>query len=171
MLRKISIIVLNFLFIKNAFAGAFLSTGAVYSKSKDNSFYMQPQTNINASYGYFLKANNYTLTFQTNRLINKTQNQFIQSKANGKAYELKTRLRADSLLLGYKFKRFNPSIVVSNARLERTLTERKVNNALLYGLNFNYFIDRNISLSTTYIAPNKEFGLVGAGLVSINYLF
>lgn len=169
MLRKISIIFL--ILTQNAFAGAFLSAGAIYSKSKDDSFYMQEKTSINASYGYFFLASNYNFSITTNRLINKTQNQFIQSKSTGKAYELKTRLRADSLLIGYKFKRFNPSIVISNARLERTLISKKVNSALLYGLNLNYFIDKNISLSTTYIAPNKEFGLIGAGLLSINYFF
>lgn len=169
MLRKISIIFL--ILTQNAFAGAFLTAGAVYSKSTDDSFYMQEKTSINASYGYFFLASNYTFTISSNRLVNKTQNQFIQSKTTGKAYELKTRLRADSLLIGYKFKRFNPAIVVSNARLERTLTARKVNNALLYGLNVNYFIDKNYSISGTYIAPNKEFGLVGAGLLSINYFF
>lgn len=171
MLLKISIILLQLLFIKEAFGGVFLSASEVYSKSRDDNLYLKPQVNLSASYGYFIKANNYTLTIQTNRLINKTNTQFTQNKANGKSYELKTRLRADTLLIGYKFKRFNPAIVLTNARLERNITSRQVNNTILYGLNINYFIDKNYSISGTYIAPNKEFGLIGAGLLSINYFF
>lgn len=168
---RIILILLQFFLIKEAFGGAIITGSAVYSKQTDKDFYLQEKISPSLSYGYFNNIGNYTGTIQTNRLLNKTQRQFIQSKSNGKAYELKSRLRIDTLLLGYKFKQFNPSLIITNARLERTLTVRKVDNTILFGLNFNYFVDKNISLSTSIIAPNKDFGLVGAGLLSINYLF
>lgn len=152
-------------------ANTYLGGGVMYQKSHDKSFYSQEKVLPILSAGYFTEFKNITTSVQTNRISNFVQKDFVKSKQNGKAYELKSRLTADSVSLGYKFGRFNPAFAISNVRLEKTLDKRKINHALIYSLNVNYFFNKNISMATAIIAPNKELGLTRACLLSINYFF
>lgn len=168
---KIMLIFLLFFLTKNSFANPYLSAGIMYQKSQDKSFHLQEKISPTLSAGYFANFKNITATIQTNRISNFVQKDFAKSKQNGKAYELKSRLTADSVSIGYKFGRFNPAFVLSNVRLEKTLDSRKINHSLIYSLNVNYFFNKNISISTAIVSPNKELGLTSAGLLSINYFF
>lgn len=152
-------------------ANPYLSGGVVYQKSHDKSFYLQKKVSPILSAGYFTTFKNITASVQTNRISNFVQKDYVKSKQNGKAYELKSRLTADSVSLGYKFGKINPALVLSNVRLERTLNSRKINHSLIYSLNVNYFFNKNISVATALVAPNRELGLTSAGLISLNYFF
>jgi hypothetical protein len=80
-------------------------------------------------------------------------------------------LTADSFSIGYKFGGFNTAFVISNVRLEKTIDKRKINHALIYSLNLNYFFAKNVSVATALVAPNRELGLTRAVLLSLNYFF
>lgn len=168
---KIMLFFLLFFLTKNSFASPYLSGGVLYQKHYDKSFFLQEKVSPTFSAGYFTNFKNITGTIQTNRISNFVQKDFVKNKQNGKAYELKSRLTADSLSIGYKFGKFNPAFVISNVRLEKTLDSRKINHALIYSLNFNYFFAKNVSVATALVAPNRELGLTSAGLISLNYFF
>jgi len=168
---RIILIFLLFFFSKNSFANPYLSLGAVYQKQNDKSFYLKEKILPTASIGYFTNIKNLTATIQTNRIANFVNKEFIKNKKDGKAYELKSRLTADSLSIGYKFGKFNPAFFISNVRLEKTITKRKINHAIIFGLNLNYFCSKNVSVATAIVAPNYELGLTIAGLLSLNYFF
>ena len=165
------LIFLLFFLTKNSFANPYLSGGLIYQKSQDKSFYLQEKVSPTLSGGYFTTFKNITASVQSNRILNFVQKDFVKSKQNGKAYELKSRLTADSISLGYRFGKFNPAFVVSNVRLQRTLGNRKINHAFIYSLNVNYFFAKNVSVATALVKPNRELGLTSAGLISLNYFF
>jgi hypothetical protein len=168
---RIILIFLLFFLSKNSFANPYLTVGAVYQKQDDKSFYLKEKILPTASIGYFTNIKNLTGTIQTNRISNFVNKEFIKNKIDGKAYELKSRLTADTISFGYKFGKFNPAIFISNVKLQKTITKRKINHAILFGLNLNYFYSKNISVVTAIVAPNKELGLTVAGLLSLNYFF
>jgi hypothetical protein len=168
---KIMLFLLFLFFTKNSLASPYLSTGILYQKNHDKSFYLQEKISPTISVGYFTTFKNLTGTFQTNRISNFVQKDFVKNKQNGKAYELKSRLTADSISIGYKFGKFNPAFAISNVRLEKTIDKRRINYALIYSLNINYFFAKNISVATALVAPNRELGLTSAGLISLNYFF
>lgn len=168
---RIMLFFLLVFFTKNSFASPYLSGGVLYQKHYDKSFYLQEKVSPTLSAGYFTNFKNITGTFQTNRISNFVQKDFVKNKQNGKAYELKSRLTADSMSIGYKFGKFNPAFAISNVRLEKTLDTQKINHALIYSLNLNYFFGKNVSVATAVVAPNRELGLTIAGLLSFNYFF
>lgn len=168
---KIMLFFLLVFFTKNSLASPYLSGGVMYQKSHDKSFHLQEKVSPTLSAGYFTNFKNITGTIQTNRISNFVQKDFVKNKQNGKAYELKSRLTADSMSIGYKFGKFNPAFAISNVRLEKTLETRKINHALIYSLNLNYFFGKNVSVATALVAPNRELGLTSAGLLSLNYFF
>lgn len=168
---RIILIFLLFFFSKNSFANPYLSVGAVYQKQNDKSFYLKEKILPTLSIGYFTNIKNLTATIQTNRISNFSNKEFIKSKEDGKAYELKNRLTADTISIGYKFNKLNPSFFVSNVKSEKKTKQRKINHAIIFGLNLNYFCAKNISVATAIVAPNKELGLTIAGLLSLNYFF
>lgn len=168
---KIMLFFLLFFLTKNSLASPYLSGGVLYQKHYDKSFYLQEKISPTLSAGYFTNFKNITGTIQTNRISNFVQKDFVKNKQNGKAYEIKSRLTADSVSIGYKFGKFNPTFAISNVRLEKTIDKRKINYALIYSLNINYFFNKNTSMATAIIAPNKELGLTSAGLISFNYYF
>lgn len=168
---KIMLIFLLFFLTKNSFASPYFSTGILYQKNHDKFFYLQEKISPTLSAGYFTTFKNITGTVQTNRISNFVQKDFVKNKQNSKAYELKSRLTADSFSIGYKFGKFNPAFAISNVRLEKTIDQRKINHALIYSLNLNYFFAKNISVATALVAPNRELGLTSAGLISLNYFF
>jgi hypothetical protein len=168
---RIILIFLLFFFAKNSFANPYLSVGAVYQKQTDKSFYLKEKILPTASIGYFTNIKNLTATIQTNRISNFVNKEFVQNKKDGKAYELKSRLTSDTMSIGYKFGKFNPAFFISNVKLEKTITKRKINHAIIFGLNLNYFCSKNVSVATAIVAPNDELGLTIAGLLSLNYFF
>lgn len=168
---RIMLFFLLVFFTKNSLASPYLSGGVMYQKSHDKSFHLQEKVSPVLSAGYFTIFKNITANVQTNRISNFVQKDFVKSKQNCKAYELKSRLTADSMSIGYKFGKFNPAFAISNVRLEKTLDSRKINHALIYSLNVNYFFAKNVSVATALVAPNRELGLTSAGLLSINYFF
>jgi len=168
---RIILIILLFFFAKNSFANTYLSVGAVYQKQNDKSFYLKEKILPTASIGYFTDIKNLNAAIQTNRISNFVNKEFVQNKKDGKAYELKSRLTSDTVSIGYKFGKFNPAIFISNVKLEKTITKRKINHGIIFGLNLNYFYAKNIAVATAIVAPNDELGLTVAGLLSLNYFF
>lgn len=120
---------------------------------------------------------NLNVTMQTNRLINFPLTSTVVNKKTGITLQNKSKIITDTLLVGYRFGRFVPSILVSNTKLDKSLyykgnfQGKQTNHAILYGLNFGYLLSRNTNASLIYIAPNKELNLESAIGLGFNYLF
>jgi outer membrane protein W len=88
-----------------------------------------------------------------------------------------SKLTADTLLIGYRYKRIVPAMFLSNIKLEKliyyndNLQGKSKQNTILTGLNFAYFITKNISSSIFYIMPNKKIYLRDSFGLGINYIF
>jgi hypothetical protein len=120
---------------------------------------------------------NLNITIQTNRLINSALTRNVVDKNTRIALQNKSKITNDTLLVGYRFGRFVPAVLVSNTKLEKSLyykgnfQGKQTNHAILYGLNFGYLLSRNTNASLIYIAPNKELNLESAIGLGFNYLF
>jgi hypothetical protein len=169
----LAIILLLTLSIKNSWAGSpFISAGLIYQNYKDKNFDVNSKILPTIQVGYFAKFQNITAQVQTNRISNFVERDFIRLKFNGGAVELKKRQTYDTFALGYKIGNLNPSLGVSNVKLERNLlNQRFVNYALVYSLNLNYFIDKNKAVQASIFKKNKELGLTTSGLLTYNYYF
>ena len=121
--------------------------------------------------------NNLNITIQTNRLINSALTRNVVDKQTGITLQNKSKITSDTLLVGYRFGRFVPALLVSNTKLEKSLYYKnkfqgnQTNHAILYGLNFGYLLSKNTNVSLIYIAPNKELNLESAIGLGFNYLF
>jgi len=120
---------------------------------------------------------NLNFTIQTNRLINLPLTRSIIDKRTGVTLQNKSKIISDTLIIGYRFGRFVPALLVSNTKLDKSLyykgnfQGKQTNHAILYGLNFGYLLSRNTNASLIYIAPNKELNLESAIGLGFNYLF
>ena len=150
-----------------------------YNFTNEREALNNPKQAINSVYvgvsHYF--DNNYNICLQTNRFFNSAVERSVESKTNHLTFLNKTRLTSDTLLIGKRFNRFNPSFLITNAKAEKKLfygtklVGAETKNTLLYGVNFGYFITKNIVGSVFFIAPNREFNLESAGGLSLNYIF
>jgi len=117
------------------------------------------------------------ITIQTNRLINLPLTRSVVDKRTGVTLQNKSKIINDTLLIGYRFGRFIPSLLASNAKLNKSLyykgnfQAKQTNHAILYGVNLGYLLSRNTNVSLIYIAPNKELNLESAFGFGFNYLF
>jgi len=120
---------------------------------------------------------NLNFTIQTNRLINLPLTRSIIDKRTGVTLQNKSKIISDTLIIGYRFGRFVPALLVSNTKLDKSLyykgnfQGKQTNHAILYGLNFGYLLSRNTNASLIYITPNKELNLESAIGLGFNYLF
>lgn len=181
MQKIILICFLFFCFCQELWAAPRLYLGTSIIKSDINDpnfkFVNEKELNINSlNVGLFDSYKNFTLSIQTNRLINYSVTRSVVSQ-NGTMYQNKSKMINDTVLIGYRLERFIPSVLVSNAKLNKSLWYKgnyiagQTNNTLLYGVNFGYLLTKNINANLFLIAPNKELNLKSATGISLNYLF
>jgi len=121
--------------------------------------------------------NNFNWSINTNRFFNKQIKRNVKRKSDGLIFENKTKTTIDSLLLGYRIKRFNPSLIVTNVEASKFLYYNDVlvgyekKRAIIPGINLAYFATKNLIPSFSYILSNKEMDLEGAFSLNINYIF
>lgn len=175
------IIFIFFCFCQELWAAPRLYLGTSIIKADINDpnfkFVNKKELDLNSlNVGLFNSYNNFTLSIQTNRLINYPITRSVVSQ-NGTVYQNKSKMINDTVLIGYRFDRFIPSVLISNTKLNKSLwlngnfQTKKVNHTLLYGLNFSYLLSKNINANLFVIAPNKELNLKSATGISLNYLF
>lgn len=162
------------LFALPAQAKFMLSASNIYTQSSNKNYNIPSQNTQGISYGYFQNIKNTPISFSisTNRLLQIESKAFIETKFDGKLATLKTKNTTDALNLNYKFKRHLFGTTFVNVKTQRKINSIKsVNHAILYGLNYCYLLKKDVLISFTIIAPNKELNLKGAGIASINLLF
>jgi hypothetical protein len=119
--------------------------------------------------------NKVTVYIGTNMLHNKTQKR--QLLVNGSPILSHYRIRTDYLMIGKRYNRYVPGIVISNNQLKtksyykNNLIENSEKHAILYGLNLTSFLNENVSFNTSYIFGNKEFNIDYAISTGLNYNF
>jgi hypothetical protein len=137
------------------------------SYERSNSF---SKPSLSYGYNYISKPLVFTLT--TNRLVNQTNSETVRK--NGLAFESKTKITADTLSVGYMLNRFIPYVLLTNARVEKSLYRDKLlgksdQYSLLYGIGSTYIYNKDFNFNASLIAPNKEQGLECGVNFSINY--
>lgn len=155
-------------------AGANIGISYFDVRSEDKQFrYVDNKIEPNLTIGYSKAFDNIVVSVNTNRL-NFTSKRRIADKRN-KEYQLETRSNIDSLQLGYKIKNIVPSIFIANASVVKKLSSQNETlsktkyHTLLYGLNFTFFANKNISSSFIYVRPNKTLQTNHTFGLSINY--
>ena len=157
----------------------YLGTSIIKANINDPNFKFinEKELNINSlNVGVFDSYKNFTLSIQTNRLINYPITRSVVSQ-NGTVYQNKSKMINDTVLIGYRLDRFIPSVLISNTRLNKSLWYKgnyiagQTNHALLYGVNLGYLLTNNINANLFLIAPDKELNLKSAAGISLNYLF
>lgn len=129
---------------------------------------------------------NYGITFIKNNIIadisstifSKDIKRSVISKNNGYTFLSKTKTRFNSISIGYKLNNITLSSYVANVKSKKriynnhNLIARDVESSIFYGLNINYFINKNIALSCNIIAPNEDFNIkLGSSMFGINFYF
>ncbi len=115
----------------------------------------------------------WTVNFTTNRLYSKETKRTVKHKGSGTTLIMRSRIKSDTLQLGKRFNGFLPMLFISNVEFDNSLwnnhyyLNREIHHTFLYGLNFNYFINKHLSSSIYCILPNAELRLdSGCGLVT-----
>lgn len=158
----------------STYAGLVLSSGTSYQKINDSRFKFKNEfgtltkfSNINL--GYSKEINNFNFLFATNRFFNKTIKREVVIGNN--IFLSKTKSRYDVLQIGYRKKALMPAVYLANTKINTTIIDKEIKHAILYGLSFTFFFDKNMSTSITYLAPNQEFNLDGGMGWGVNYNF
>lgn len=149
-----------------------LTASNVYSQFKDKNYKIPSQNTQNLSYGLFYNLNKFTVSIQTNRFLERENKTYAVRKFDNNLTILKTKLTSDTFTLGYRVNRniFSGSII--NVESKRKIdNHRKNNHSILYGANYSYILKKDVLITLSLIAPNKELNLKGAGIASINLLF
>jgi hypothetical protein len=144
----------------------------IYSQFKDKNYKILSQNTQNLSYGLFYNLNKLTISVQTNRFLERENKTFALRKFDNQLTILKTKLTSDAVSVGYRVNRniFSGSII--NVESKRKIDNHRKNNySILYGVNYSYIIKKDVLITLSLIAPNKELNLKGAGIASINLLF
>jgi len=168
---KILIIILC-LISTSAQAKFILTASNIYSQFKDKNYKIPSQNSQNLSYGLFYNLNKFTISIQTNRFLERENKTFAIRKSDNQLTILKTKLTSDTVSVGYRFNRniFSGSII--NVESKRKIDNHRKNNySILYGVNYSYILKKDVLITLSLIAPNKELNLKGAGIASINLLF
>jgi len=167
------------LYAKNFNVNLGLSTFYTNIKDPNYSFVNKYESleNINFSAGITKTFDKINLTLQTNRLGNNFVKRAVIDNKTHKTLQNHSKLTADTLLVGYRYKRIVPAMFLSNIKLEKllyyndNLQGKSKQNTILSGLNFAYFFTKNISSSIFYIMPNKKIYLRDSFGLGINYIF
>ena len=121
--------------------------------------------------------NNFNLSVNTNRLFNTKLKRDVKRKSDNLVFKNKTETIIDSILFGYKIKRYNLSLIISNVKVgkflyyKNSLVGYEKKTAITSGINLGYFATKNFIPSFTYILPNKHLNLRSAFSLNINYIF
>jgi hypothetical protein len=177
MFRTIFIILL---FTKPALAGLSMGTSLVYTKINDPKYKYSNEyeqlTKLNSiNLGYTKEYKRFNISLYSNRLFNKP----IKRKVtyNNNTFTNETKTVYDAVQIGYRKGRLMPAFFMANTKIKKSLflgnveLGEEINNIIAYGLSVNYFLEKNIPISLTYIFPNKEVHMEGGLGVGINYLF
>jgi len=173
MIKSCVIITLILILLQTqAKAAPVMSVSTSYYKIEDPRFKYKNRssrisTNISAGYSY--EINNVNITAFSNRIFNKKK----KSKViiNGNILNLESKITYDALQIGYRKKRIMPSIFLANTKIENRIINKETKHSFTYGAGLNYFLNKNISTSIIYIAPNAELELKGGLGLNINYNF
>lgn len=169
---KNRLIFIFILFTSPAYAGFQAGISTNYLNINDDYKHSNSFSKPSLSYGYNYSYKPLVLTLTTNRLVNQNNNEVVRK--NGLAYESKTKITADTLTLGYQLNRFIPYVLLTNARVEKSLYYNKLlgksdQYSLLYGIGSTYIYNKDFNFNASLIAPNKEQGLEYGVNFSINY--
>lgn len=167
------------LYAKNFNVNLGLSTFYANIKDPKYSFVNKYESvgNVNFSAGITKTFDKISLTLQTNRLGNRFIKRTVINNKTQKTLQNHSKLTADTLLVGYRYKRIVPALMLSNIKLEKSLYYNGIlqgkskQNTIITGLNLAYFITKNISSSVFYIMPNKKIYLKDSFGLGINYIF
>ena len=161
LLNKFSIIFLVFI-TTPAYAGLQVAVSANYLNINDAYTRTNSLGKPAISYGYNYIYKPLVISATTNRLFNQASEQQVSKK--GVSFLTKTRITADTLLVGYAG-RISPFGFITNAGVDKSLYRdnkllgRTKQYALLYGGGINYVYDKSFTFSAAVIAPNKELDL------------
>lgn len=167
------------LYAKNFNVNLGLSTFYTNIKDPNYSFVNKYESvgNVNFSAGITKTFDKISLTLQTNRLNNRFIKRSVIDNKTQKTLQNHLKLTADTLLVGYRYKRIVPAIMISHIELEKLLYYNGIlqgkskQHTILTGLNLAYLITKNISSSVFYIMPNKKIYLKDSFGLGINYIF
>jgi hypothetical protein len=169
---KILIILLLCLITSPAQAKFMLTASNTYSQFKDKNYKIPSENTQSLSYGLSYNINKIRISVQSNRYLERNNKTYAVRKIDNKSTILKSKLTTDVLSAGYRVNRniFGASII--NVESKRKIDNyRKNNYSILYGINYSYILKKDILITLSLIAPNKELNLKGAGIVGINLLF
>lgn len=185
--KLITIILFTFISINKAYSLDFhplIGISSFYTNINDPNFHYTDKFNpIDAAtinVGLSLNQNNIILGITTNRLshhLNNTSQRKVKNNKNGREYQNLTKTQTDSAYIGYQIKRFQPTIFITNANIEKSLYQNDTilsktrQTAILYGVSLGYFLTKNIEALVIYIAPNKELYLESGFGAGINFIF
>lgn len=177
---KTIIVTIMLFFTTGALAASHSSLGLSTSYfSENNPFYktaFEPKPTI--TFSHLMDYKNVKIGYSTNRIDNwlTGRKKYEIEFKNGIKGLNKQEVTYDSILVGKQFNRWLPMAFVANTKIDNKLyisshVKRKVNTVLLYGANLTYFLNKKVSASLIYIAPNKEIFLGGALSIGLNYNF
>lgn len=133
--------------------------------------------NISGNVGLtYITNDKLVLGISTNRIYHPESERTVKNNA-GIEFDNRSKLTADTFSVGYTYKRFIPSVFVSNVKSQESLYyyDRFIGSsektAFVYGANLTYFLTKEIAGSVFYVAPNKELNLEGGAGLGINYYF
>jgi len=149
-----------------------LTASNSYAQFKDKNYKIPTINTQSLNYGLIYNLNRFTISIQTNRLLERTNKTFVIRKYDNQLTVLKTKYTNDTLGLGYRVDRNIFSGLLMNIESRKYIDKKHKNNhSILYGINYSYILKKDVLISLSLIAPNKELNLKGAGIASINLLF
>ena len=94
-----------------------------------------------------------------------------------KTFESRTKIRNDTLNIGYKINYLIPGLIISNVKVNKSLylkgefINKQINNSILFGLNLGIILNKNNTMNLFVINSNRELNLNKAYGISLNHLF
>tara|TARA_R110000782_G_scaffold244557_1_gene331339 strand:- start:101 stop:619 length:519 start_codon:yes stop_codon:yes gene_type:complete len=161
------------LFSVNANAGVSLGTSISYFKNNDPVYDYADKPVNSFNIGYNKSVNDFNISLTTNRFLNWGIEKKV--KNGNTTFINKTYIDYEAIQLGYRIKRFIPSVLIANVHTEKKLSYNGVfqgktrNDFIAYGGGLSYIVTKHIITSFNIILPNEEMDF-GSSL-SINYLF
>ena len=165
----------------DAEASYFSSLGLSTSYIKENN----PNYKTNREYkptitfSHIVDIKSLTVGYSTNRIDNwlNGHKKYDITYNNGAKGINSQKITYDSFLIGKQFKTFLPMLFIANTKIDNKFylnnnyIQRDQKYAWLYGVNINYFLDKELSLSFSYILPNNELSLKELIAFGININF
>jgi len=153
-----------------------LSTSYLKENNKAFKTEYEPEPTITFTHLFDYKGNK--LGYSTNRIDNwlSGRNKQDIKLNNGVRAMREQMITYDSLLVGKQFNRLIPMLYLANTTIDNKFiinnnVKKKVNHVFLYGANLSYLINKQVSASVVYIAPNQEIGIESGFSIGLNYNF